>query len=141
MKPLEGVRVLDLTQAYSGPFCTMHLADHGAEVIKVESLSGDQCRTWGPLKNGHSAYYAYINRNKRGIRLDLKTERGKEALRRLPGELREVIILRYFTGLTLEETAKALEIPRGTVTSRQKRALGLLRLELAEEEDRKEAAV
>ena len=83
MKPLEGVRVLDLTQAYSGPFCTMHLADHGAEVIKVESLSGDQCRTWGPLKNGHSAYYAYINRNKRGIRLDLKTERGKEALRRL----------------------------------------------------------
>ena len=49
----------------------------------MESLSGDQCRTWGPLKNGHSAYYAYINRNKRGIRLDLKTERGKEALRRL----------------------------------------------------------
>lgn len=83
MKPLQGVRVLDLTQAYSGPFCTMHLADHGAEVIKVESLSGDQCRTWGPLKNGHSAYYSYINRNKKGICLDLKTEQGKEVLRRL----------------------------------------------------------
>lgn len=65
----------------------------------------------------------------------------KEAIRRLPKDLREVIILRYFTGLTLEETAKALEIPRGTVTSRQKKALGLLRLELTDEEDRKEAAV
>lgn len=83
MKPLQGVRVLDLTQAYSGPFCTMHLADHGAEVIKVESLSGDQCRTWGPLKNGHSAYYSYINRNKKGICLDLKTKQGKEVLCRL----------------------------------------------------------
>ena len=59
----------------------------------------------------------------------------KEAVRRLPKDLREVIILRYFTGLTLEETAKALDIPRGTVSSRQKKALGLLRLEL---EDQKE---
>ena len=66
----------------------------------------------------------------------------KEAVRNLPRELREVIILRYFTGLTLEETARALEIPRGTVTSRQKKALGLLRLELADEsETRKEDAV
>ena len=65
----------------------------------------------------------------------------KEAVRSLPKDLREVIILRYFTGLTLEETAKALEIPRGTVTSRQKKALGLLRLELTDEEDRKEEAV
>ena len=66
----------------------------------------------------------------------------KEAVRSLPKDLREVIILRYFTGLTLEETAKALDIPRGTVTSRQKKALGLLRLELADEaEERKEDAV
>ena len=66
----------------------------------------------------------------------------KEAVRRLPGELREVVILRYFTGLTLEETAKALDIPRGTVTSRQKKALSLLRLELTDEAgDRKEEAV
>lgn len=66
----------------------------------------------------------------------------KEAVRNLPRELREVIILRYFTGLTLEETARALEIPRGTVTSRQKKALGLLRLELSDEgETRKEDAV
>lgn len=66
----------------------------------------------------------------------------KEAVRSLPKQLREVIILRYFTGLTLEETAKALEIPRGTVSTRQKKALGLLRLELTDAyEDRKEDAV
>ena len=57
----------------------------------------------------------------------------REAIRRLPGELREVVILRYFSGYTLEETARTLEIPRGTVTSRQKRALELLRLALTEE--------
>ena len=56
----------------------------------------------------------------------------KEAIRRLPKDLREVIILRYFAGLTLEETAKILEIPRGTVSSRQKKALGLLRLDLTD---------
>lgn len=79
-KPLDGLVVLDLTQAYSGPFCTMHLADQGAEVIKVEAPKGDQSRTWGPLKNGYSAYYAYINRNKKGIVLDLKKDKGKEIL-------------------------------------------------------------
>ena len=57
----------------------------------------------------------------------------KEALRRLPKDLRDVIILRYFTGLTLEETAQALDIPRGTVSTRQKKALSLLRLELTDE--------
>ena len=63
----------------------------------------------------------------------------KEAIRRLPKELREVIILRFFTGLTLEETAKALDIPRGTVSSRQKKALGLLRMDLTD--DQKEEIV
>ena len=63
----------------------------------------------------------------------------KEALRRLPKDLREVIVLRYFTGLTLEETARTLDIPRGTVSTRQKKALSLLRLDLAD--DQKEDAV
>lgn len=63
----------------------------------------------------------------------------KEALRRLPKDLRDVIVLRYFTGLTLEETAQALNIPRGTVSTRQKKALSLLRLELADSQ--KEDAV
>lgn len=59
----------------------------------------------------------------------------KEAIRRLPEELRSVVILRYFTGLTLEETAESLNLPRGTVSTRQRRALQLLRLELGEEGD------
>ena len=78
-KPLEGIRVLDLTQAYSGPFCTMNLADFGAEVIKIERPgTGDQTRTWGPFKNDYSAYFAYINRNKQGVTLDLSTAEGKD---------------------------------------------------------------
>lgn len=84
MKPLQGVRILDLTQAYSGPFCTMHLADQGAEVIKIEVPGvGDQSRTWAPFKNGYSAYYSYINRNKKGITLNLKTEQGKEIFKQM----------------------------------------------------------
>lgn len=59
----------------------------------------------------------------------------KEAVRRLPGELREVVVLRYFTGLTLEETARALDIPRGTVSTRQRRALALLKLDLTTDEE------
>ncbi|MBM6721615.1 sigma-70 family RNA polymerase sigma factor [Pseudoflavonifractor phocaeensis] len=58
----------------------------------------------------------------------------KEAIRRLPAQLRDVIILRYFTGLTLEETAAALELPRGTVSTRQRKALALLKLDLTDEE-------
>ncbi|NMW85740.1 CoA transferase [Peptoniphilus sp. AGMB00490] len=79
VKALNGVRVLDLTHAYSGPFATMHLADHGAEVIKIEVPNkGDQTRTWGPMKNNSSGYFAYINRNKKGITLNLKSEKGKK---------------------------------------------------------------
>lgn len=78
-KPLEGIRVLDLTQAYSGPFCTMNLADLGAEVIKIERPgTGDQTRTWGPFQNDFSAYFAYVNRNKKGITLNLASEEGKQ---------------------------------------------------------------
>ena len=82
-KPLEGVRVLDLTQAYSEPFCTMHLADQGAEVIKIEPPGGEQSRHFAPIKNDYSGYYAYMNRNKKGMVLDLKTDEGKEILREL----------------------------------------------------------
>lgn len=79
VKPLDGVRILDLTQAYSGPFCTMHLADHGAEVIKVEIPGiGDQSRNWEPLEGKASGYYSYINRNKFGITLNLKDAGDRE---------------------------------------------------------------
>lgn len=83
-KPLAGVRILDLTHAYSGPFCTMHLADQGAEVIKLEVPGkGDQCRNWEPIKNNASGYFSYINRNKLGLTLDLKSEKGKEIFKEL----------------------------------------------------------
>ncbi len=84
VKPLTGVRVLDLTQAYSGPFCTMHLADQGAEVIKIEVPGvGDQTRSWEPIVGDASGYYSYMNRNKYGLTLNLKTEEGKEIFRKL----------------------------------------------------------
>ena len=83
-KPLSGVRVLDLTQAYSGPFCTMHLADQGAEVIKIEVPGvGDQTRYWDPMEGEASGYFSYINRNKRGMTLNLKTNEGKALFRAL----------------------------------------------------------
>lgn len=96
-KLLEGVRVLDLSQAYSAPYATMHLADHGAEVIKVEALFGDQSREWDPMENGYSGYYAYINRNKKGIALNLKKEEGKELLRKLIRES-DVLVENFRTG-------------------------------------------
>ncbi len=79
LKALEGLKVLDLTHAYNGPFCTTILADNGADVIKIESPKGDQCRTWGPMdpKSGESGFYAFLNRNKKGITLNLKSEEGK----------------------------------------------------------------
>lgn len=73
--PLAGVRVLDLTRALAGPFCTMVLADLGADVIKVEPMGGDMIRNWGPFDRGTSAYYLSGNRNKRGVALNFRDPR------------------------------------------------------------------
>lgn len=78
MLPLEGIRVIDLTRILSGPYCTMTLADMGAEVIKIESPKGDDTREWGPpFVEGESAYFLSVNRNKKSIVINLKTEEGK----------------------------------------------------------------
>ena len=78
--PLEGVKVLDLTHALAGPFCSTMLADYGAQVIKLEAFgAGDIARSWGsPLPGGETAYFVSLHRNKQGIEIDLKHPRGKE---------------------------------------------------------------
>lgn len=85
MRPLDGIRVVDLTRVVSGPFCTMQLGDFGAEVIKIERPGkGDDARAFAPPYQGdQSAYFLSVNRNKKSIVLDLKSERDKEALWRL----------------------------------------------------------
>ena len=86
--PLAGLRVVDCSTVLAGPYCTMLLGDLGAEVIKIEPPDGDATRGWGPPWVGEgaqrtAAYYLAINRNKRAIRLDLKTTEGAGVLRRL----------------------------------------------------------
>jgi crotonobetainyl-CoA:carnitine CoA-transferase CaiB-like acyl-CoA transferase len=82
--PLAGVRVADFTRVLAGPFATMALGDLGADVVKVESLDGDDTRGWGPpFAEGESAYYLCANRNKRSLALDLSSEPGREVCRRL----------------------------------------------------------
>jgi crotonobetainyl-CoA:carnitine CoA-transferase CaiB-like acyl-CoA transferase len=88
--PLAGLRVVDCSSVLAGPFCTMLLADLGADVVKVEPPEGDATRGWGPPWVGHAedgtrtaAYYLAVNRNKRSLRLDLHHEDGRVVLRRL----------------------------------------------------------
>jgi crotonobetainyl-CoA:carnitine CoA-transferase CaiB-like acyl-CoA transferase len=83
--PLHGVRVLDLSRILAGPYCSMHLADLGAEVIKVEEPGrGDDTRQMKPPEaGGESHFYLALNRNKQGVALDLKSEQGREVLHRL----------------------------------------------------------
>ena len=97
---LDGVRVLDLTRALAGPYCTLMLGDHGADVIKVEMPgAGDETRDWmPPAINGVSAYYLMINRNKRSVTLDLKNADGKRVLERLI-ERSDVVVENFSPGV------------------------------------------
>jgi len=83
MLPLEGVKVLEFTNIASGPFCGMLLADMGADVIKVEKPTGDDMRYWPPISDGYSENFASVNRNKRSIAMDLKSEEGRALARKL----------------------------------------------------------
>lgn len=81
---LHGIRILDLTRVVAGPYATMLLADHGAEVIKVEQPGrGDETRTFPPFSGGESTYFMSLNRNKKSIELDLKSEAGYDHMLRL----------------------------------------------------------
>lgn len=103
--PLSGVTVLDASRVLVGPFCTMQLGDLGADVVKIERPGvGDQTRGWHPPTYGdseESAYYLSVNRNKRSVALNLATEEGKEAFRRLASEA-DVLVENFRVG-TMEE--------------------------------------
>ena len=81
---LAGIKVIDLTRVLGGPYCTMILSDHGADVIKIEPPQGDEVRDWGPpFHEGDASYFIGVNRNKRAIALDLSKPEGKSVLLRL----------------------------------------------------------
>jgi len=100
---LDGLKVIDLSRVLGGPYCGQMLADHGADVIKIEPPQGDETRTWGPPfdAEGVSAYFAGINRNKRTIALDLSKPEGREVLLKLL-ETADVLIDNFKTG-TMEK--------------------------------------
>jgi crotonobetainyl-CoA:carnitine CoA-transferase CaiB-like acyl-CoA transferase len=100
---LEGLKVIDLSRVLGGPYCAQMLADHGADVIKVEPPQGDETRLWGPPfdKDGISAYFAGINRNKRTIALDLAKPAGRDVLLKLLEDA-DVLIENFKTG-TMEK--------------------------------------
>ena len=81
MSSLQGLKVVEFCEIAAGPFCAMLLADMGAEVVKVERPAGDAMRMWPPVTDGFSENFASVNRNKRSVVLDLKTEDGRRAAR------------------------------------------------------------
>ncbi|MBP6861002.1 MAG: CoA transferase [Neisseriaceae bacterium] len=99
---LAGIKVIDLSRVLGGPFCSQVLADHGAEVIKVEPPSGDDTRWWGPpFQEGSAAYFSGLNRNKRGLVLDLSRAEGQAVLRTLLADA-DVLVENFKIG-TLEK--------------------------------------
>jgi len=113
-KPLQGIRVLDFSRVLAGPYCSMILGDLGAEVIKVEREHiGDDLRAWGPpfMPDGESTYFLSVNRNKRSITLDLKTESGQQVARELART--SDIVLENFRLGTMEKLRLSYETLRG----------------------------
>ena len=99
MKALQDIVVLDLTRVLAGPYCTMMLADFGADVIKIEiPIKGDDTRGMGPFVNGSSLYYANVNRNKKSVTLNLKDPKGKEMFLALVKKA-DVVVENYRPGV------------------------------------------
>ena len=117
-RPLESLRVLDLTRALSGPFCTMILGDLGADVIKVEPTpDGEMIRAWGPFHSGIGVFYLSVNRNKRSLAVDFRHPKGLELLERLACES-DVLVENFKPG-----TADRLGIDYGTLKSKNPRLI------------------
>ncbi len=100
-RPLHGVRVVDLTRVLAGPFCTMMLADMGAEVIKIEEPGqGDDTRRWPPFLAGEATYFMAVNRGKQSVTVNLKTPAGLDLVRRLAA--RSDVLVENFRPGTME---------------------------------------
>jgi len=98
--PLEGVKVLDFTAIMAGPYCTLMLADMGADVVKIESFpEGDGSRKFDPKVNGESYCFAALNRNKRSVALDLRNPRGKDIFMKLARDA-DIVVENYRPGVT-----------------------------------------
>ncbi|MGB3126334.1 MAG: CoA transferase [Pseudomonas sp.] len=109
MQALQGIKIIDLSRALSGPFCTMVLADLGGDVVKVEpGPDGDMSRTWGPFDRGVSTYYLSCNRNKRGLCIDFRHPRGLDTLQQLIDGA-DVVIENFKPG-TLESMGLGYEV-------------------------------
>ncbi len=100
MRPLEGIKVLDLTRALAGPFCTLMLGDYGSDVIKIEMPgTGDDTRQWGPPFIGdESAYFLSVNRNKRSLTLNLRDEQAQQVFLKLAADA-DVIVENFTPGV------------------------------------------
>ncbi len=117
-RPLESLRVLDLTRALSGPFCTMILGDLGADVIKVEPTpDGEMIRAWGPFHDGIGVFYLSVNRNKRSLAIDFRNPKGLDLLNRIACES-DVLVENFKPG-----TADKLGIGYDTLKSKNPRLI------------------
>ncbi len=111
MKALEGIRVLDLTHAHAGPICTLYMAAMGADVVKIEPPWGERTRFFPPLVNRVSPYYAFLNRCKRGVTLNLKDPRGRDMFMEMVKKA-DVVVENFSPG-TMEELGLGWETLRG----------------------------
>lgn len=98
MTALHGIRVLDCTHFIAGPFCSQTLADHGAEVIKVEPVNGEASRKANPMYEDYSIYFASLNRNKKGLAVDMKSKEGKEIIHKLV-KTADLLVTNYSVGV------------------------------------------
>jgi CoA:oxalate CoA-transferase len=110
LKPLEGIRVLDLSHAHAGPICTLYMGAMGAEVIKIEPPWGEMIRMFPPLVKGISPYFAFLDRCKKGVTLNLKSPRGKEMFEEMVR--RSDVVVENFSPGTMDDLGLGWEALR-----------------------------
>ena len=111
--PLAGVTILDLSRVLAGPYCTMILGDLGADVIKIEHPNGDETRRWGPpFRDGESAYYLAVNRNKRSVVADLDRDDDRALIRRIARRA-DILVENFLPGALEKRTLPLADLRAG----------------------------